>query len=182
MLDSFALGARHGLDADHVAAISELAAGERGGIRGLVAGARYALGHSAVVLVIGFAGGHAGIEVPRWLIGLTLIGLGVWSAVRLRVAGHVHEHAHATAEGVIRHSHRHHHAIGVGVLHGLGGAPSGVFAGSRGGVGLAAFVVGLLIVNGALGVLAGATTKLSLLAWLGIAGGTTYGALLVASA
>ncbi len=182
MLDAFALGARHGLDADHLAAISELTAGERGGLVGFLAGARYALGHAAAVAAIGFAAGEVGIEVPGWVIGLTLIGLGVWAAVRLRVVGHRHEHRHVVDGMVVEHSHRHRHAVGVGVLHGLGGAPSAVLVGSRGGLGLAAFTLGLLVANGLVGAVAGATTRVVVLAWLGIIGGVAYGTVLTLGA
>lgn len=178
MLEAFALGARHGLDADHVAAISELTASERGGVVGFLAGTRYAFGHVVAVAAIGFAAGEAGIDIPAWVIGLTLVGLGIWSAVRLRLLGHTHPHEHVVGGAVVRHSHRHRHAVGVGLVHGLGGAPSAVLAGSRGGVGLALFTLGLLLANGAVGAVAGATTRLTLLAWLGIVGGVAYGAAL----
>lgn len=114
------------------------------------------------------------------MIGLTLISLGLWAAARLQVAGHTHEHGHVIDDEVVHHSHRHHHAVGVGLVHGLGGAPSAVLAGSRGGLGLAAFTVGLLLANGTVGAVAGATTRVMTLAWLGMAGGVVYGAALVA--
>lgn len=178
MLDAFALGARHGLDADHLAAISELTAGERGGVRGFVAGVRYALGHAAAVAAIGFVAGAAGLDVPAWIVGATLVGLGLWAARRL-LWGHTHEHEHLV-EGVrVRHAHRHRHAIGVGIVHGLGGAPSAVLAGGRGGLALLAFTVGLLVVNGAVGAVAGVSTKVAVIAWVGIVAGTAYGSALV---
>jgi high-affinity nickel-transport protein len=181
VLDAFALGARHGFDADHLAAISELTASERGGVRGFAAGIRYALGHAAAVAALGFAAGAAGLDVPAWVVGVTLVGLGAWAAVRLTF-GHSHEHVHVdevTGE-VIQHRHRHRHAVGVGVIHGLGGAPSAVIAGGRGGVALAAFTVGLLLVNGLVGAVAGVSTKVTALAWGGIVGGAAYGAALIA--
>lgn len=130
VLDAFALGARHGLDADHLAAISELTAGEGGGRCGFVAGVRYALGHAVAVAAIGFAAGAAGLEVPAWVVGATLIGLGAWAAVRLaRAHSHEHEHEHVVDGVRVRHEHRHRHAIAVGLVHGLGGAPSAVVVG-----------------------------------------------------
>jgi hypothetical protein len=129
VLDAFALGARHGLDADHLAAISELTASQRGGLRGFVAGIRYALGHAAAVAAIGLAAGASHFEIPAWVVGVTLIGLGVWAAVRL-AWGHSHEHVHVDpgSGAPVQHTHRHRHAVGVGVVHGLGGAPSAVLA------------------------------------------------------
>lgn len=184
MLDAFALGARHGFDADHLAAISELTASERGGIVGFLAGIRYALGHAAAVAAIGFAAGEAGIDVPGWVIGATLVGLGLWAAYRL-VRGHTHHHVHEHDGEVVHHTHRHRHggshghAVGIGLIHGLGGAPSAVLAGSRGGMALAAFAIGLVLTNGVVGAIAGVSTKVALLAWLGVAGGVGYGAALI---
>lgn len=178
VLDAFALGARHGLDADHLAAISELTAGERGGVHGFVSGVRYALGHAAAVAAIGLVAGATGLEVPAWVIGATLVALGLWAARRL-LWGHTHEHEHVL-EGVrVRHAHRHRHAIGVGVVHGLGGAPSAVLAGGRGGLALLAFTAGLLLANGAVGAVAGVSTKVAVIAWVGIVAGTAYGSALV---
>jgi hypothetical protein len=57
-----------------------------------------------------------------------------------------------------------------------------VLAGSSGGWGLAAFTVGLLVANGVVGAVAGATTRIMVLAWLGIVGGIGYGAVLVLGA
>jgi hypothetical protein len=180
VLDALALGARHGFDADHIAAISELTASERGGRRGFVAGIKYALGHAAAVAALGFAFGAAGLNVPAWVIGATLLGLGGWAAVRL-AWGHAHAHVHVDEQTgrVVRHTHRHRHGIGVGVVHGLGGAPSAVLVGGRGGAALLAFTVGLLVSNGAIGALAGTTTKVAVFAWLGIAAGSAYGLALV---
>jgi hypothetical protein len=181
VLDSLALGARHGFDADHLAAISELSASERGGVRGFLAGAKYALGHAAVVIALGLVAATAGVEIPGWVVGWTLVGLGGWAAVRL-LWGHTHVHEHvdpATGDRVV-HRHRHRHAVGVGMVHGLGGAPSAVLVGGRGGWALIAFTAGLLVSNGAVGAVAGVSTKVAALAWVGIAGGTAYGVALIA--
>jgi hypothetical protein len=174
MFDAFALGARHGIDADHLAAISELTASERGGFVGFLAGIRYALGHAVTVAAIGFVAGQAGLEVPAWVIAATLVGLGLWALVRL-AWGHTHEHIHVVGGEVVRHTHRHRHAVGVGMIHGLGGAPTAVLAGGRGGLALLAFTGGLLLVNGLVGAAAGVSTKVMAIAWAGALGGTAYG-------
>ena len=180
MLDSLALGARHGFDADHLAAISELTASERGGLRGFLAGTRYALGHAGAVIALGLVAATAGIDVPAWVVGWTLVGLGTWAAVRLAWGHtHVHEHIDPATGARIRHRHRHRHAVGVGMVHGLGGAPSAVLAGGRGGWALFAFTAGLLFSNGAIGAIAGVTTRIAVLAWVGTVGGTAYGLALI---
>ena len=178
MLDAFTLGARHGFDADHLAAISELTASERGGVAGFLAGAKYALGHAVTVGVLGLAAGAAGFDTPSWMIGATLVGLGLWAAYRL-IRGHTHAHDHVVDGVRIRHRHRHRHAAGVGLVHGLAGAPSAVLAGGRGGLALLAFTVGLLVANGLVGAVSGVTTRLAPIAWAGVAGGTIYGAALL---
>jgi hypothetical protein len=179
VLDAFTLGARHGFDADHLAAISQLTAGERGGFAGFVAGSKYALGHAATVAALGLVAGAAGLETPDWVIGATIVGLGLWAAVRLGW-GHTHEHEHVVDGVRVRHRHRHRHAAGVGLVHGLGGAPTAVLVGGRGGVALVAFTAGLLLSNGVIGAVGGATARLTALAWLGVVGGTTYGVAMIA--
>lgn len=77
----------------------------------------------------------------------------------------------------VRHSHR--YVIGVGVVHGLGGAPAAVLVGGRGGLALGAFAVGMLAMNGVVGAIAGISTKVAVLAWIGVVGGTAYGLTLV---
>lgn len=192
MLDALALGTRHGLDPDHLAAISELTASQRGGWRGFALGIRYAAGHAAMVAAVGCLAGGAGLDTPPWLVGLTLVALGVWAMWRLRRDGaYDHEHVHDHRDGGPHdhdheqepagpHHHRHRHAVAVGAVHGLGGAPAAVLAGGRGGLGLVAFTVGLLVANGVVGAVAGTTTRLAALAWAGAVAGTGYGLLLLA--
>lgn len=194
MLDSFLLGARHGVDADHLVAISELTAGERGGLGGFVAGVRYALGHAATVLALGLVAGTMGFETPDRVIGATLVGLGAWAAVRLSKGTaleheHLHEHGgapdaphahdHEVEAPTAPHRHRHRHEVAVGMVHGLGGAPGAVLVGGRGGVALLVFTGGLLLSNGVVGAVAGATAQLTVVAWTGVVLGTAYGTLLL---
>ncbi|MDI3256352.1 MAG: hypothetical protein QJR01_01250 [Kyrpidia sp.] len=84
------LGFRHGVDWDHVAAVTDLIAGERRWRSGLVLAMLYALGHGAVVCVLGILMIAAGVHVPEWMgrvmepmVGLTLIGLGLWVLIVL---------------------------------------------------------------------------------------------------
>ena len=55
-----------------------------------------------------------------------------------------------------------------------------MLVGGRGGWALLTFTAGLPISNGAIGTIAGATTKVALVAWVGIVGGTAYGIALIA--
>ena len=88
---SFVLGARHGLDWDHIAAITDLTSPRKGdensprehGRRGLALALMYCLGHGLVlavfaglVLLLGI-GLPAGLDsVFEYLVGLTLVTLG----------------------------------------------------------------------------------------------------------
>ena len=87
---SFALGARHGLDWDHIAAITDLTAprtddadARRTGRRGLGLSAWYCLGHGLVLAVLGALVLALGVGLPsgtdvafEHLVGLTLVLLG----------------------------------------------------------------------------------------------------------
>lgn len=94
LVGALLLGLRHGIDWDHIAAISDLSATQDVPRRGLGYGLLYALGHSVVVLLIGLAAIAAGRSFPEWLdaffgrvVGATLVLLGVyvlWSLWRHR--------------------------------------------------------------------------------------------------
>jgi hypothetical protein len=87
---SFALGARHGLDWDHIAAITDLTAPRKGddsaarhGRRGLGLSFWYCVGHGLVLAVLGALvlalglGLPAGMDVAfEYVVGLTLVTLG----------------------------------------------------------------------------------------------------------
>ncbi len=79
------LGMRHGVDWDHIAAISDVTSTHESKRRALAMGTLYAIGHAAVVIVLGFAAIWFGALLPEAadtylesIVGLTLIGLGGW--------------------------------------------------------------------------------------------------------
>src|SRR5688572_23988067 len=87
---ALALGLRHGVDWDHIAAISDIAGGatdskaaEQRRVFGLAS--LYALGHAAVVALLGLAALYFQAILPDWIdpimervVGATLVFLGVW--------------------------------------------------------------------------------------------------------
>ena len=85
LLTSFGLGLRHGIDWDHIAAITDLtASADDNRRRGLLLSLWYAIGHAVVVLALGSGLILLGATIPEWLdawmgrvVGITLIGLGV---------------------------------------------------------------------------------------------------------
>ena len=79
------LGIRHGVDWDHIAAISDVTSTHKSKRRALAMGTLYALGHAAVVIVLGFTAIWFGALLPEAadtylesVVGITLIALGGW--------------------------------------------------------------------------------------------------------
>lgn len=144
----FLLGMQHALEADHIAAVSSIAA-RRSDVRDIIKhGLTWGLGHTLTLFV--FAGmaillGHA---IPEHLaqpletaVGIMLVGLGAHVLYRLwrdRVhihrhdhgdgAPHLHLHSHAADPAPHRQSaHRHQHgfrwrSLLVGLMHGMAGS------------------------------------------------------------
>jgi high-affinity nickel-transport protein len=92
LVSAFLLGLRHGVDWDHIAAITDMAATQDSPRRGFLLGLVYALGHGVVVLVIGLVVIVAGRNLPDSIdavfgriVGWTLIVLGVYLLYGLAV-------------------------------------------------------------------------------------------------
>ncbi|CAM3791159.1 High-affinity nickel-transporter [Mesobacillus zeae] len=87
-LVSFALlailiGARHGMDSDHVAAIADMVGSEGNRSKQISLGVMYALGHGLIVFMIGLLTLFVGAKLPKSaqnsveiLVGITLLVLG----------------------------------------------------------------------------------------------------------
>jgi high-affinity nickel permease len=94
LTSAFLLGMRHGVDWDHIAAITDLTATQEHPRRGVALGMLYALGHGLVVLAIGVVAIVAGKGLPGSLdalfgriVGWTLVLLGLyvlWALVKHR--------------------------------------------------------------------------------------------------
>lgn len=79
------LGLRHGVDWDHIAAISDVTSSQKSHRRSIGMGTLYALGHAAVVVALGLLAIWFGTLLPDWVdgymevaVGITLLLLGVW--------------------------------------------------------------------------------------------------------
>jgi high-affinity nickel permease len=142
LVTALVLGAAHTFAPDHIAAIGVFVSRRPQWRRALAIGARWGVGHSLVILLVGGALVLTGWRFPdhvapivERIVGGTLIGLGVLALLRaLRIHGHVHEHdgvphwhvhSHRRSEG---HDHTHHAALGLGMLHGLAGTGALVIA------------------------------------------------------
>ena len=79
------LGLRHGIDWDHIAAISDVAGSQKTRRRSMWMGTLYALGHAAVVVALGLVAIWLGTLLPDWVdgymeiaVGISLLLLGAW--------------------------------------------------------------------------------------------------------
>jgi high-affinity nickel permease len=144
----FLLGMQHALEADHIAAVSSIAA-RRSDVRDIVKhGLTWGLGHTLTLFVFASAAILLGHAIPDTLarpieaaVGVMLIGLGthvLWRLWRDRVhfhqhrhgdgTRHIHVHSHAgetTAHGLSAHAHAHGfrwRTLLVGLMHGMAGS------------------------------------------------------------
>ena len=144
----FLLGMQHALEADHIAAVSSIAA-RRTDIGDILKhGLTWGLGHTLTLFAFAGAAILLGQAIPEiWsrpletAVGIMLVGLGVhvlWRLGRDRVHFHrhshsdgtVHVHAHGHANQTVPHaraSHEHIHGfrwrtLVVGLMHGMAGS------------------------------------------------------------
>ncbi len=90
LVSAFWLGFRHGIDWDHIAAITDITSSQDERRRAVLFGTLYALGHAAVVFVLGMVAITLGGLLPAGLdefmgkvVGVTLLILGVYVIVSL---------------------------------------------------------------------------------------------------
>jgi ABC-type nickel/cobalt efflux system permease component RcnA len=142
------LGMQHALEADHIAAVSSLAA-RRTSVADIVKhGLTWGLGHTLTLFVFAGAAIVLGHAIPEHVarpmetaVGVMLIGLGahvLWRLWRDRVHFHQHRHGdgtahlhvHSHANETVRHErspHTHEHgfrwrSLLVGLMHGMAGS------------------------------------------------------------
>jgi high-affinity nickel permease len=142
LITALLLGAAHSFAPDHLAAIGVFVSRRPQWRRALAIGARWGVGHSLVVLLVGGALVLTGWRFPETLapwveriVGVTLVAIGIGALVRaLRVHAHRHDHdgvahwhlhSHRRSEA---HDHVHRAALGMGMLHGLAGTGALVIA------------------------------------------------------
>jgi hypothetical protein len=90
IVSAFLFGFRHGIDWDHIAAITDITSSQDERPRSILYGTLYALGHALVVFVIGTGAILLGENLPSGIdevmtriVGVTLIILGVYVFVAL---------------------------------------------------------------------------------------------------
>lgn len=79
------LGLRHGIDWDHIAAITDVTGTSGHKKEAFFLGFLYIIGHAGIVLILGLASVAVGVNLPDWVdpfmerfVGLTLVFLGAW--------------------------------------------------------------------------------------------------------
>ncbi|MCI0632687.1 MAG: hypothetical protein L0206_02035 [Actinobacteria bacterium] len=85
VVSAFLFGLRHGIDWDHIAAITDITSSQDERGRALEYGTLYALGHALVVFTIGLVAIVLGAKLPdgvdevmERIVGVTLVALGVY--------------------------------------------------------------------------------------------------------
>ena len=142
----FALGLKHAIEADHVAAVTTIVSQRKSTVGAALVGTLWGVGHAAALVVAGLVvlflrveiGEHTAMAL-EFGVALMLIGLGanvLWKVAR---GGRVHAHVHM--HGGVEHAHPHvhepahersvaeHHGFGflarpfvVGMVHGMAGS------------------------------------------------------------
>lgn len=91
---AFLLGLRHGIDWDHIAAITDVTGTSDRRSGALVLGFFYIIGHASVVLLLGLGAVAIGVNIPDWVdplmerfVGITLILLGAWLFISIAKYG-----------------------------------------------------------------------------------------------
>jgi high-affinity nickel-transport protein len=90
LVTAFWFGFRHGIDWDHIAAITDIAGSQEDRRQSIVLGTLYVVGHACVVLLLGVIAIVAGERLPESVdaamtrvVGVTLLALGVYVFVSL---------------------------------------------------------------------------------------------------
>ena len=136
----FGLGLLHALDADHVMAVSMLAANKdkrpkRFRVADIIAFcSKWAIGHGGVLILLTLALIMFGAQLPpsvshfaEKLVGLLLIALGgwlLWNLYSQRIHLHAHDHDGVTHVHLShqKDSHHTHQPVLIGITHGLAGS------------------------------------------------------------
>jgi len=116
------IGMQHALEADHLAAVSAIAARQRSVRRIVAHGAIWGLGHTLTLMAVAGGAVVLGVAIGPDLsaaletaVGVMLVGLGGHLVVRLirdriHFHMHVHKNGHGPGQGDVVHFHAHAHA------------------------------------------------------------------------
>lgn len=178
----FLLGLRHGIDWDHIAAITDLTGAADNRRHGFLLATLYALGHAGVVILLGLAALWFGAMLPDWidgamerLVGITLLFLALWIFYTLWLTRQTGTPFRLKSRWMLLLEHLPHRrtvsrritertAFGIGALHGIGAETgsqalllagiAGVTTPAEGSLLLTVFVIGLVVSNSFIALLA----------------------------
>lgn len=147
---AFLIGMSHALEADHVAAVSAMASGQRKMSSIVRIGAAWGMGHTITLLIFAGISLSLGLAINEYLaswlelfVGVMLMGLGghvLYRLVKDRIHFHIHKHAdnqsHFHAHSHVQHAaqthevtpHDHDHtsfplkSMLIGMMHGMAGS------------------------------------------------------------
>jgi sulfite exporter TauE/SafE len=140
LMAGFSLGLLHALDADHVMAVSTLSTRKPGLLNSFKHSAHWALGHAAMLVMIGLMLFGLGVHIPETFqhlaeasVGVLLMVMGIWclwhfkkNPLQLKVHRHgdiVHSHLCLADDENSDHQKSAKHApMFIGMLHGLAGS------------------------------------------------------------
>lgn len=87
---AFILGLRHGIDWDHIAAISDITGSENRKEQSFILSFFYILGHATVIITLGVIAVAIGVKLPAWVddvmepfVGITLIMLSIYLVISI---------------------------------------------------------------------------------------------------
>lgn len=145
LLAGGAIGVKHALETDHLAAVATLVGDDEPRSSAAV-GASWGVGHALPVVGLGLAFLALGVSVPptlttavEGLVGLVLVALGIRMLLEAMPGATLSTHAHGDQQRHrhllvarwsvgLTHSHTHGEAAVVGVLHGIAGSGALVVA------------------------------------------------------
>lgn len=143
LMIGFILGIKHGIEPDHIIAVSTIASHSKKLWRSSLAGLFWGIGHTATLLVAGFVLILFKNEIPKiwamsleFTVGIMLVYLGIAAILPYKKKKiHVHKHEHDGDQHKHFHSHQqsteHNHehknilyfkSLFVGLVHGLAGS------------------------------------------------------------
>lgn len=121
ILLAFFLGILHGLELDHLMAISALINKEQDKKSSLKVGFHFGIYHMLTLVIIGIFGLIFNLTIPQWFEqsaeifgGILLIVIGLWTlSYYLQIKTHSHKHIHNAVE----HNHAHFHLFNAKHIH-----------------------------------------------------------------
>lgn len=91
----FTFGLRHGIDWDHIAAITDITGSEENRKKAFILDTYYIFGHALIVIILGLLSVLIGISLPGWIdalmsrvVGATLFILGIWLIASIIIHKH----------------------------------------------------------------------------------------------